>query len=936
MSTKQIDMNLYDRMTRTYGQEAMDKITKSSVCIYGLAGGYGTEVAKNLALSGIKHLYLFDSEMINYHDIISSYCYTDKDKDNARNMVLSNYIKELNPYLTVECINESNINDKHFDTIIVINQSIKKFTELNNHFRSKNVKSVYLNSSGISGYVFVDVCNNHSVLDTTGETFDPITVTDLHRNGTVICKSHPFMNRDKIKFSDLDGNLLYFLKNKEFIISDVSRNSFHIDIENNNFTFKNGMVNYVYQPQVFNHESFETQNKKRSIIGFDQNRSNILIDTLNNLVECCNYHPWGEEMDRRLEIFLDNSIEMNVRSYGVEIPPVVSIMAGIASTEVMKLVMNKYTPFSQWFTWEDTKIFTDKKITEYDSFGIGSLFGKEYTSKFKNLNISMVGCGALGCEWLKNLALLNTSTDEGVIKVTDPDHIEKSNLSRQFLFRPSNIGKSKSITARDSIMKNYSSSIESYEEKLTPVNIDFTQSFFNDTNVVINALDNIEARKFVDKLCFENCLPLFESGTMGMKGNTQPIIPFVTETYSNSQDPEEEKQFAVCTIKNFPNSIVHTIHWARDYFEFFNRAPNNINNYNKDPTYLDNLEGIEKTQAINDINDYYSRNISNYKDCILWAKDIFEKEYNHNIKQLLHCFPIDHMVDNKLFWSNGKRCPRPLNFNDDQVLIFVNATAHLLCKCFNIKDNFTSDIVEHVLSLNSLKDFIPNDQVKIAKNDSEIKEDNSVVSLLENIQITDTIFYPQEFEKDDNTNWHIEWITSASNCRAVAYGIEPVSNYETKGIAGKIIPAVATTTSTIVGLISFELMKYLNGCDILEDYSSWFVNMADNTTISADPIGAPMINIGKNKINSWTKFKFSKDKTLTQLIEQYKDTIGQEIEMVLYDTTIIYSSFLETDMDVPLKELFITSYDIDVNTIKINLILMCEDESIDIPLVELF
>ena len=41
-------MNLYDRMTRTYAQDAMKKITSSSVCIYVLAGGYGTEVAKNL------------------------------------------------------------------------------------------------------------------------------------------------------------------------------------------------------------------------------------------------------------------------------------------------------------------------------------------------------------------------------------------------------------------------------------------------------------------------------------------------------------------------------------------------------------------------------------------------------------------------------------------------------------------------------------------------------------------------------------------------------------------------------------------------------------------------------------------------------------------------------------------------------------------------
>jgi len=934
MSTQSIDMNLYDRMTRTYGQDAMKKITSSSVCIYGLAGGYGTEVAKNLALSGIKHLYLFDNENINYHDIISSYYYTENDMNKPRNVVLSEYIKELNPYLTIECIDESNINDKYFDTIIVINQTIETFTKLNNSLRSKNIKSVYLNSSGVSGYIFVDVCNDHTVLDTTGEIYDPVIITDINTDGIVTCNTHPFMNGDKIKISELEGDMLYFLEDKEFIIKNVTRNSFQIDIENNNFTFKNGVVNYVYQPQVFNHESFEIQNSNRSIIGFDQAKSDMLINTLNVLVKADNYHPWGDEMDQRIKLFNTN-MEMIVRSYGIEIPPVVSLMSGIASTEVMKLVMNKYTPFSQWFTWDDTSIFRNNKVKSYSSFGIGSFFGKDYVLKLSNLNVSMVGCGALGCEWLKNLAMLNTSTDKGVIKITDPDHIEKSNLSRQFLFRPNNIGQSKSNTARESIIKNYISNIESYEEKLSPENMVFTQSFFNDCNVVINALDNMEARKFVDKLCFEYNLPLFESGTMGMKGNTQPVIPFITETYSNSQDPEDEKQFAVCTIKNFPNSIVHTIHWARDYFEFFNRAPNNINKYNEDPSYLDSLEGIEKTLAINDINDYYSRNINTYEDCILWAKDIFEKEYNHNIKQLLHCFPEDHMVDDKLFWSNGKRCPTPLTYDNDDVLLFITVTAHLLCKCFNVRDTFTSDIVEHILSFKPLKEFVPNNDVKIAKNDSEIKKDTLEVKLLDNIQIKNIVCNPQEFEKDDDTNWHIDWITSASNCRAITYGIKPINNYETKGIAGKIIPAVATTTSTIVGLISFELMKYLNGCDKLEDYSSWFVNMADNTTIAADPIKAPIINIGDTELNSWTKFQFSKEKTLSELIKYYSNLLKLTIEMVLHDTTIIYSSFIETNMDISLKQLFSEDYDIDILNTNVMLILMGDDENINIPLVEL-
>ena len=60
----------------------------------------------------------------------------------------------------------------------------------------------------------------------------------------------------------------------------------------------------------------------------------------------------------------------------------------------------------------------------------------------------LVGAGALGCEFLKNLALMGVATDgKGQVTVTDDDTIEKSNLSRQFLFRDWDIGGFKSEIA---------------------------------------------------------------------------------------------------------------------------------------------------------------------------------------------------------------------------------------------------------------------------------------------------------------------------------------------------------------------------------------------------------------------------------------------------------------------------------------------------------
>ena len=71
-----------------------------------------------------------------------------------------------------------------------------------------------------------------------------------------------------------------------------------------------------------------------------------------------------------------------------------------------------------------------------------AVFGKQLQNKLESLQIFLVGAGALGCEFLKNFAMMGISTGSGgLLTITDDDVIEKSNLSRQFLFRDWDIGK---------------------------------------------------------------------------------------------------------------------------------------------------------------------------------------------------------------------------------------------------------------------------------------------------------------------------------------------------------------------------------------------------------------------------------------------------------------------------------------------------------------
>lgn len=84
---------------------------------------------------------------------------------------------------------------------------------------------------------------------------------------------------------------------------------------------------------------------------------------------------------------------------------------------------------------------------------------------------------------------------------------------------------------------------------------------------------------------------------------------------------------------------------------------------------------------------------------------------------------------------------------------------------------------------------------------------------------------PIEFEKDDPTNWHIEFVSSVANLRARNYSIKEVDNFKVKLIAGKIIPALATTTAMIVGAVGIEILKHVLGKPI-QKMKNAFINLA--------------------------------------------------------------------------------------------------------------
>jgi ubiquitin-activating enzyme E1 len=257
-----------------------------------------------------------------------------------------------------------------------------------------------------------------------------------------------------------------------------------------------------------------------------------------------------------------------------------------------------------------------------------SVFGSKLQNKLEQAKIFMVGSGALGCEFLKNLALMGISCSQnGKLTVTDDDVIEKSNLSRQFLFRDWNIGQPKSTVAATAAMAiNPKLHVEALQNRASPETENvFNDAFWENLDAVVNALDNVTARMYIDSRCVYFQKPLLESGTLGAKCNTQMVIPHLTENYGASRDPPE-KQAPMCTVHSFPHNIDHCLTWARSEFEgLFEKTPTEVNGFLSNPSaYVSAARTAGDAQA----RDQLERVIECldgdkcevFQDCITWAR----------------------------------------------------------------------------------------------------------------------------------------------------------------------------------------------------------------------------------------------------------------------------------------------------------------------------
>ncbi|CAN6839861.1 unnamed protein product [Brassica oleracea] len=397
---------------------------------------------------------------------------------------------------------------------------------------------------------------------------------------------------------------------------------------------------------------------------------------------------------------------------------------------------------------------------------------QQQQSAIQGAKVLMVGAGGIGCELLKTLALSGFHD----IHIIDMDTIEVSNLNRQFLFRRSHVGQSKAKVARDAVLRfRPHINIRSYHANVK--NPEFDVDFFKQFDVVLNGLDNLDARRHVNRLCLAADVPLVESGTTGFLGQVTVHVKGKTECYECQTKPTP-KTYPVCTITSTPTKFVHCIVWAKELL-------------------FAKLFG-DKNQD-NDLNVRANKAASSSKE----TEDVFERAEDEDIEQYgrkiydhVFGYNIEAALSNEETWKNRRR-PRPIYSKD------------VLPESLSQKNGSTQNCSATSVDDSAMVSAMP---LLGLKNPQELwgLTQNSLVF----IEALKLFFAKRKkeighltFDKDDQLA--VEFVTAAANIRAESFGIPLHSLFEAKGIAGNIVHAVATTNAIVAGLIVIEAIKVL-------------------------------------------------------------------------------------------------------------------------------
>lgn len=1000
----QIDEDLHSRQLAVYGKESMRRMAASNVLIVGLSG-LGVEIAKNVILAGLKSVTLHDLTHVEMRHLGSQFYLSEADIGKPRAEACRDSLQELNTAVPVMHATDELTEEflSGFDVVVVTQTSNAEAIRLNDICRKHGKAFIKADIRGVFSSVFCDFGQTFEVVDIDGEEPHSGIIAGITPGKTTLVTSVEddrleFESGDLVVFTEVEGMDELNTSSPVKVIA-ARPHSLELDIDSTTFKqyIKGGIVTQVKQAKTLHFKTLSESIDSPGeflISDFSKFERPALLHLGFRAVEEFiatsgrNPRPGDKddisailEMAQKINIAATEASKANIdekvlthlaNTWTAELNPMAAAFGGVVGQEVVKAASGKFHPIFQWFYFDSIESLPEEPLGADELSPEGSryddqimVFGKSMQRKIESSNIFLVGAGALGCEFLKNLALMGVGCGSGSVTVTDDDTIEKSNLSRQFLFRDWNIGNSKSTVAGEAAMKiNPRLNLEALQNRVSPETEEvFNDQFWAGKDLIINALDNVNARLYVDSRCVYFGKPLLESGTLGTKCNTQNIVPCLTENYGATRDPPE-KSAPMCTLHSFPHNIQHCLTFARSEFEgLLEKTPADANAYLDNPEkYVQDVahssDAAAKETLKRVVDALITDRCSEFEDCIQWARMKFQQQFHDRIKQLTYTFPEDAKTSTgALFWSAPKRFPKALDFDpcDDSHAAFIQAAAILKAHVHNIPvpkwAHSEQEMVQKASAI-SVPEFKPQENVKIETDpkaetsmvandgneiDTMIRDlEDALKTLPEGYRLT-----PIVFEKDDDTNFHMQFIAGFANMRARNYAIPEVDKLQAKLIAGRIIPAIATTTALATGLVCLEMYKIFRNAP-LEAFRDTFANLALPLFAMAEPKPPQKFAFKGMAWTLWDRWILEGDLTVTDVLQWFKEK-SLDAYSISCGQALLYNNIFprhKERLDQKMSDLVKSVAKLTVPPWRdhFDVVVACEDEEgedMDVPLVSI-
>ena len=903
-----MDNERYSRQSYTIGQDVMLKLSQSKILIIGYST-VSLEIIRNLSLLGINTIDIhhdFNLNKLERYQKTGLYYEADK-------KIPLDQLKNLNPTISINHVNILDEDNeicvkliKKYNLVILVNSSFEDGINFNRITHKFNIPLIIVGNYGLLSYVFNDFGENFTINDIDGEIYENLIIEEIDDKIIKFKDPHQLGDKDVLIITYIDDTTVEHVvkRTKTPLIIELLEPSRQDICEYKTIIKKKIITDMSFKPlkQCLSNIEYVT-----SDFSLPENRIkdlHSLHKTYNKYFENFKTTPrtWNlvdyEIFTSLIDDYQTKSTEFKNLTKKFcftargNLLPIISIISGIACQEVLKALGKKYTPIKQWYYLDCFELIGDNEL-EFDEYcnsnyksktkyeGSINILGKDLLGKIQKTKPFVIGAGAIGCELIKLLGMLGLKN----IFLTDMDSIEKSNLSRQFLFNDNDIHKSKSITAANKIkLLNKDCNATAFENKvcLETENI-FNDSFYSNIDIILNALDNVEARLYVDQQAIKYLKPLIDSGTLGTKGNVQVVIPFMTESYGSQKDPDEKNGIPICTIKSFPYKPEHTIQWSRELFE---------QEFSLIPTYLKKYQNEDEYRKLNDgeikimiklLYKYNNFRLS-VESFIEVLTNIFYENYIYSINELLEKHKDDKDIINK-------NLPSIFNFEELREYFedFMRCGFHLLNQIFETR--FDCDI-----SLIRTVNLDVNYTTIMDKYDI-----NFVKEVISSFKDKDIKINCLEFDKDNDNLKHVDMIVLMSNMRNKQYNISIIDKYTTRKISGNIIPALITTTAIIAGFQILEFIKlvkfyktnidnldiYKTNVDNLDIYKNRFVNTSINYCDGITPYTPKYTILNNKKLSLWDRFTVSTNDVPT-MIKEIENFTKAKLEYLTQGNEVIY------------------------------------------------